>query len=1054
MIEGQSQAAGSSRRRSSITFPSPTAASATPRFASSSVRAIPRSQSSLDLWHVGVARPRELSVRQMSSKSSNIALPDVDELEPPALVTRDPPRSTRVLGQPNRVLMDLAGLDLPGRPARTPMVRRNSTAAMRQSKTVPELGAAAEDLEDGVEGSVHRSADDETLDKKFYTALVTAQNQRNEHLFRKLVKHYRSSRAPDAFDIATKNDPELAKYPLPSDYSIYCYNTIIEGLLKFRQPGESVSPILEIYNELLDRGCVPNGNTYGHAIRALCIREQDVWRAVKAWDDEKRWARWRAEKLGVQYDAVLAEHERDQIIDAYIDERNFESAIKLFGAATMMRDADYRLRPGAYKSIIQAAVTKCPTAGERQAVLDCYSHASSLRINSNRAWRGHLFLLQAATESSEGLETFWQSFRESDEKAEFRAYVAWLHRFSRTDNAQNDRELMAARSDVWVKGAIAYAQMGDTEQALRIWSDLVEASKDQSLDPLRPGPPIIADVQSWGSFGSELLKANLDKGVEFWRNLPAHAWRNLHLGHILNCIDTLIYNDRFDDVLWFLSQPQVRNRYHKVDRLMVHAIDHAEVDPTTRERAFDLILEQTERKKVPLDVDLLKAWLRLILTTKKRNSNIFAAFSPFEIRPVAAHLGPQAEAEVKKVVRSIVLTGELDLRGQIALLMSAESFVDFEGDDAIALAVGRSYLADPNPELSVHQFERVFKTILAYSVDDGELDDVLVRMAENLATQQGKMDRIVDRVVFREFERKLVHRFGQDRAKELLTPLIGAEAAERVTGGSRDAPSTPGLTDADTASEYSLPPLPEMAPPVPENSSQLVLSYPLSNFIDRHTLRRNAISLDDAYKALTDAMRTQRAVAHPEALARLFDNLARAGREKETREIYSLAHYIAENMLPEAERAAAWYQIECYMLIAACHLGRLEEAGMYRARILQAGMVPSAEAYATMIASSKDTTDDALVARELFDESRALGVKPNLFLYNTIISKLSKARKAELALDLFKTMKASGIRPSSVTYGAVIVSLNGRNIFGANAYDRTLAAVSAMARAQKSCSTK
>ena len=73
-----------------------------------------------------------------------------------------------------------------------------------------------------------------------------------------------------------------------------------------------------------------------------------------------------------------------------------------------------------------------------------------------------------------------------------------------------------------------------------------------------------------------------------------------------------------------------------------------------------------------------------------------------------------------------------------------------------------------------------------------------------------------------------------------------------------------------------------------------------------------------------------------------------------------------------------------------------------------------------MISSAKDTTDDASVARELWEESQNLGVVPTLFLYNTIISKLSRARKAEVALEFFKKMKAQGIRPSSVTYGAVI----------------------------------
>jgi pentatricopeptide repeat protein len=109
------------------------------------------------------------------------------------------------------------------------------------------------------------------------------------------------------------------------------------------------------------------------------------------------------------------------------------------------------------------------------------------------------------------------------------------------------------------------------------------------------------------------------------------------------------------------------------------------------------------------------------------------------------------------------------------------------------------------------------------------------------------------------------------------------------------------------------------------------------------------------------------------------------------------------------------------MIIAQCHLSHLEQAGLHRHRLVERGMAPSADAYATMIASSKDTTDDAQVARELWTESQSLGVRPHLYLYNTVISKLSKARKADTALEMFGQMKERGVRPSSVTYGAVIV---------------------------------
>lgn len=103
-------------------------------------------------------------------------------------------------------------------------------------------------------------------------------------------------------------------------------------------------------------------------------------------------------------------------------------------------------------------------------------------------------------------------------------------------------------------------------------------------------------------------------------------------------------------------------------------------------------------------------------------------------------------------------------------------------------------------------------------------------------------------------------------------------------------------------------------------------------------------------------------------------------------------------------------------------------ASVHRHRLIAGGRVPTANAYAALIATVKDTTDDALIAQELFDESQRLGCRPNTYLFNTVISKLSRARKAERALQLFDLMTSPelNLNPTSVTYGAVI-----------NAYTRT-----------------
>lgn len=160
--------------------------------------------------------------------------------------------------------------------------------------------------------------------------------------------------------------------------------------------------------------------------------------------------------------------------------------------------------------------------------------------------------------------------------------------------------------------------------------------------------------------------------------------------------------------------------------------------------------------------------------------------------------------------------------------------------------------------------------------------------------------------------------------------------------------------------------------------------------------------------------------AHPETLARLTDKLARTGAVKEVEQTYLMAYNNLASLSTPQEQTAAWAYLEDRMLIAMALLGDLDKAAMHRDRILKAGAAPSADAYAAMITSAKDTTDDATVALELFEESRRFGVTPNLYLFNILISKLSKARRTHLALSYFEQMKAMAIKPSAVTYGSVI----------------------------------
>ncbi|EPQ25798.1 uncharacterized protein PFL1_06665 [Pseudozyma flocculosa PF-1] len=177
----------------------------------------------------------------------------------------------------------------------------------------------------------------------------------------------------------------------------------------------------------------------------------------------------------------------------------------------------------------------------------------------------------------------------------------------------------------------------------------------------------------------------------------------------------------------------------------------------------------------------------------------------------------------------------------------------------------------------------------------------------------------------------------------------------------------------------------------------------------------------DAYRRLQKELQVGN-FAHPEGLAALIGAFGRAGNTERIHELYAMAQHVLHALGGDPSwQRNAWFHVEDAMISAFSHAGNVDAATVHRHRIIAAGGAPSASAYAALIATIRDTTDDASIAQELFDESRRFGITPSAYLFNTVISKLSRARKADRALQLFDEMTINHrIRPTSVTYGAVI----------------------------------
>ena len=260
-----------------------------------------------------------------------------------------------------------------------------------------------------------------------------------------------------------------------------------------------------------------------------------------------------------------------------------------------------------------------------------------------------------------------------------------------------------------------------------------------------------------------------------------------------------------------------------------------------------------------------------------------------------------------------------------------------------------------------------------------------------------------------------------DALRALLVGKYGEEGALILDGWVHDASRL--VPRAPIAQSVSPPlPTPEHTGGVSATHLPAVVSIDnvLSNAIQGLARPHGQVHAEELYERVHEKAK-HGVYPSPGALAVLLNACGRNADAERIDELYAMAlHVLASRSNNREWRMAHWTQLEDGMITALSHAGLGERANVHRQRLISADQVPSASAYAALIATIQERTDDAVVAEQLFSESQRLGVRPTTYLYNTVISKLSRARKVDQALRLFDEMRTANLRPSSVTYGAAI----------------------------------
>lgn len=175
-----------------------------------------------------------------------------------------------------------------------------------------------------------------------------------------------------------------------------------------------------------------------------------------------------------------------------------------------------------------------------------------------------------------------------------------------------------------------------------------------------------------------------------------------------------------------------------------------------------------------------------------------------------------------------------------------------------------------------------------------------------------------------------------------------------------------------------------------------------------------------AYEIL-DQVLTAGDLVFPEAVCAI---ISQAGTTKNGRLLARTYSRVLEKYPFASYSPQAW---DLWVAIHRCVVENAAEINYGLARqahinLLQMGSSPDATGYGKLISlepvnSTRNEAGDALL---LFQESRNFNVLPNTFLYNVLLSKLSKARRLNECFALFDEMDASGVKKSSISYGTMI----------------------------------
>lgn len=810
---------------------------------------------------------------------------------------------------------------------------------------------------------------------------------------------------------------------------------ILEALADIRRPGDPITVGLRLYNHLIQSHITPSLQAYRYTIALLCARDEDVRRAIA-----------RAESLQRRDPTALsASNDRIALLKA---ENNFASALALFGTASSnlsysfdvdlcntlltgcaaAKNVDAALRVVAHLNGA-AGPTSLPDVHTFSKLIRVYHavgdlHGAQAVFNEFKAEAAQRPGLVKVEEPSSAFP--WHSMMRAYFNAgrPEEALVLLEEMLSMENDPEDQRSIPAPTQLTYSTMITGFCDMGDISSACA-WFDRLLTANDAaaqsdedsdfetmsqstatSASSLGPLPP---NRVAWAALLSALYKhEDLDAFTKYYALLDDRKTKKFIAGWPLPYLAYFVELTQRSIVHFAPSDPQV-------DKLLRPLADSLSSDSIRDMQKVQPVVAQV--------MQLLADHGRLRLTISTiRSLQHCPGFTSTGLQSVVASAISKA-VELKRT-EDLSMSVLLD-----AVHMSSNYDLDLLQNPEFASELVAAYVREGLESVRVTVTDpEDWKTLAAafssiYTARKS--DEVVCRMYQSFVTGLGEV--LAKSAIPASISSYLATVIGETLAQdngifsdEELTAMLQPFGEEVVARYSPHLSVAEALFDSEPEQSPATSLHPSTVPS-PTASPSIRIGESITRFLEDFCAPEyNGVQpLESYHRVMNDMERGL--FASPLTLSKYIPLLARHGLYEQSKHTYTSSHPILASLSYDPSfQARSWFAMEDGMMTAAATAGDVIASNVHRARIIEQGGAPSAAAYAALIIASKSMTDDATAASTLFAESQALGVKANTYLYNVVISALSRARRAEEALALFGQMKQEGVRWSSVTYGALI----------------------------------